>query len=63
MIRQLMEANQEIDRLVDHWKELGAKMSKSELRDSIGHELEMLEYSPAHIKAVLPQIIARVQGE
>ena len=63
MLKQLMETVHEIDRLVDHWKEEGAHLSKSELRDAIGHELEMLEYTPAHVKAILPQIMDRIRGE
>ncbi len=63
MIRELMENIHEIDRLVDHWKEEGQGMSKAQLRSKIGYELEMLEYSPAQVEAVLPQILDRLTAE
>jgi hypothetical protein len=63
MLKELMESIGEIDRLVDHWRVEGAKMSKNELRTAIGHELEMLEYSPDQVKAVLPQIMVRLSGK
>ncbi len=62
MIKELMESQGEIDRVVDHWKEKGATMSKAALRDAIGMELEHLEYTPAQVAAVLPQIIERIKG-
>ena len=62
MLKELMETVGEVDRIVAHWQERGAKMSRSELRYSISHELEMLEYEPDQVEALLPQILDRVKS-
>lgn len=63
MLKQLLIEGREIDRIVDHWKKTGSNMTTAQLRDAIGEELEMLEYTPTQVERLLPQIVRRVQGK
>jgi hypothetical protein len=48
----------ELDRLVKHYK--NSKLRGEELRAKIGHELEMLEYSPEEQNRLIPKIMKMV---
>lgn len=66
--RQLgLSENVEVDpkadvaRLIKHYK--GKKMSKDKMREAIGHDLEMLEYSPAQVSRMVKQVLAACCSE
>ena len=54
----MREPEDDLARIVDHWREEGADMSDDELRDTIGNDLEMLEYSPEEAE---PMIVHAMQ--
>jgi len=63
LIKQLNEAageQQDVKRIVAHWKENKKDRSDAEIQKIIGNELEQLEYSPEDIERILPQIIKLV---
>lgn len=52
----------EMKRVGDHWKKAGKSLSSDELREKIGHDLEMLEYNPEEVDAMIPWIVKYIRG-
>lgn len=53
-------AEDEMRRLADHWKKEGKGMSKDQLADAIGQDLEMLEYSPEEVDKMVPRVLKMI---
>lgn len=47
-------------RIAGHWKNKAAKMSKDQLRDAIGNDLEQLEYSPSDVSKMVGKILKMI---
>lgn len=58
---QEADPKSDIARLAKNYK--GSKKSKEELRKAIGHDLEMLEYSPEQVSKMVPKVLAACCGE
>lgn len=57
-----VDVKHEVKRLADHWRKNKKSMSKDELVDAIGHDLEMLEYSPEEVERVVPMVLKAISG-
>lgn len=53
----------ELQRIADHWEEEGANMDDDELADSIGDELEQLDYAPEEISAGIMKVMSMLGRE
>mgnify|MGYP005864231769 CR=1 FL=1 len=47
----------EVKRMADHWKKAGKGMSKDQLIDGMGDDLEQLEYSPEEVEKMVPMVL------
>jgi hypothetical protein len=61
----MVNAEQEMKRLADHWKAVSQKrpMRDSQLKDAIGNDLEMLEYSPEQVADMVQTILHMIRSE
>jgi len=60
LITEMVSKSDDIEKMVSHWKEKAADMTKEQLMDAIGEELEMLEYSPKDVSAMITMIIKKL---
>lgn len=50
--------DEELQRIADHWEEEGADMDDDDLADTIGDELEQLDYTPEQISAGIMRVMS-----
>lgn len=61
-LTEMVDADSEVKRIAAHWKEQGKGMSKDDLINAIGNDLEQLEYSPEDVEKLVPRILKMVTG-
>ena len=61
-ITETVDVNAEIEKIASHWREHGKGMSKDDLADAVGNDLEQLEYSPQQVEKLVPRIVKMVMG-
>lgn len=50
-------ARLDMKKIADYWNLHGRDMSDDDLREAIGYDLEMLEYTPEQVEAMVPTIL------
>jgi hypothetical protein len=64
-LNEMVNAESEMQRLADHWKQVAAKrsMTDEQLRDAVGNDLEQLEYSPEQVGKMVQTILHMIRSE
>lgn len=64
-LNEMVNAEQEMQRIADHWRGVVAKrpVTDQQLKDAIGNDLEMLEYSPAEVADMVQTILHMIRSE
>lgn len=69
LIRQINEmatdAEGDMQRLADHWRGVVTRrhLRDQELKDEIGNDLEMLEYSPEQVAKMVQTVMHMIRSE
>ncbi len=65
LIKQINEqanAQAEVQRIADHWKQYANKMSDQQLADAVGNDLEQLEYTPDQVEKLVPVAVKLIRA-
>ncbi len=67
LLNEIANAEEEMQRIADHWKTMirnrpGA-WTDDKIREEVGNDLEMLEYSPEQVASMVQTIMHMIRSE
>ncbi len=64
IIKEMMDPEQDLQRIVAHWKQEAEDLawSEEEWRSMLGHEFEQLEYDPEQVEQLVPKAMQQILG-